>query len=422
MLNSFISHLIPSSIFARLLSVLCLLSSAFCLLASGSAASDQIMQPSRVGHVFPDGLVGKQDSLLLAAPDGRILASVNPHAPRIPASTLKILTSLLALRHLGPDYRFTTSFFLDNRKNLLVRGAGDPLLTSEIIDDMARGLAEKIDSFGDLVCDDTFFEKPLLIPGVAPSSLQPYDAPNGALSVNFNSVGFKRKGKTILSAEPRTPLLPAVVDRIKASGLSSGRIPLSPEDGETTRYAGHMIRDFLRKIGIRTTGAVRPGKVAGDARAVLRHVSPYTLEPILSRLLEHSSNFMANQLLLTAGAEVYGPPATLEKGVRLAETYLRSEMDTTGLCVVEGSGISRDNRISATQLNRLLEIFEPHHRLMRKGVAEYYKTGTLTGIQTRAGYLESGSGELYRYVVMLNSGEKSMDRIMKALRVLVSPP
>ena len=64
---------------------------------------------------------------------------------------------------------------------------------------------------------------------------------------------------------------------------------------------------------------------------------------------------------------------------------------------------------------RVLDEFEPHHRLMRKKGREFYKTGTLYGVNTRAGYIADGNGGLYRYVVMINTPGKSTKPIMRKL-------
>jgi len=85
------------------------------------------------------------------------------------------------------------------------------------------------------------------------------------------------------------------------------------------------------------------------------------------------------------------------------------------MTIVEGSGISRKNRVSADQMLRILDRFESHHTLLRRQGREYYKTGTLYGISTRAGYIESGSGGFYRYVVMMNSRGKSTRPVMRKL-------
>ena len=139
-------------------------------------------------------LIGPQDSLIVSNSKGRTIISKNKNKKLVPASILKLLTSLVAFHYLGPDYRYATEFYLDRRSNLKIKGFGDPLLISEIINDIAARLSELIgDStvIKDLVIDDSHFNQPLTIPGISSSS-QPYDAPNGALCVNFNTVYFKR--------------------------------------------------------------------------------------------------------------------------------------------------------------------------------------------------------------------------------------
>jgi D-alanyl-D-alanine carboxypeptidase/D-alanyl-D-alanine-endopeptidase (penicillin-binding protein 4) len=68
---------------------------------------------------------------------------------------------------------------------------------------------------------------------------------------------------------------------------------------------------------------------------------------------------------------------------------------------------------------RVLDKFKPHHRLMRRKGREFYKTGTLHGVSTRAGYIVSENGGMYRYAVMFNTPGKSAKPIMrKLLRIL----
>ncbi len=110
-------------------------------------------------------LIGPKDALLVTAPDGSVILAANETAKRIPASTLKLLTSLVALHYLGPDYRFPTDFFMDKNQNLMIRGYGDPLLISEIIDDISQKLARTLSRINDIVLDETYFSQPLLIPG-----------------------------------------------------------------------------------------------------------------------------------------------------------------------------------------------------------------------------------------------------------------
>jgi len=136
---------------------------------------------------------------------------------------------------------------------------------------------------------------------------------------------------------------------------------------------------------------------------------------VISKLLEHSNNFIANQLLIAAGAKAYGPPGTLSKGVQAVSVFANDVLKLQDIHIVEGSGISRENRISAQDLLAVLEAFVPYYRLMPGEGKAFYKSGTLSGINTRAGYFENKDGKTYRFVVLLNTPGKSADRIMNIL-------
>ncbi|PQP32719.1 D-alanyl-D-alanine carboxypeptidase, partial [Desulfobacteraceae bacterium SEEP-SAG10] len=83
----------------------------------------------------------------------------------------------------------------------------------EIVNCLIPRLDTQLKNINDLVLDGSYFKDPVLIPGVA-STYEPYDAPNGALCVNFNTVNFRRdKNGAYVSAETQTPLLPFVLSR-----------------------------------------------------------------------------------------------------------------------------------------------------------------------------------------------------------------
>lgn len=365
-------------------------------------------------------LITDQDAVVLASPNGDIIYSINADNQLIPASTLKLVTSLIAIHYLGKNYRFPTDFFIDKKSNLIIKGYGDPLLISEEIEKIAAALSQNTKTIHDIVLDDTFFDKPLTIPGTVKGSLQPYDAPNGALCVNFNTVNFKIKNQTIFSAEPQTPVVDIARRKIKQSGFNSGRILLTNNGNEITRYAGEIFDAFLQAAGVERQGKIRLGKLNyEEAELVYRHVSPCHLTEIIARLLEYSNNFMANQLLLAAGAQAYGPPGSMEKGVRAAREYITAQFDANAISFVEGSGISRKNGITARAFLEILSEFRPYHDLMTHDGDEYYKTGTLSGIATRAGYLVSETKALYPFVVLVNTPGKSTGSIVKELKKMI---
>ena len=136
----------------------------------------------------------------------------------IPASTIKIVTSLAALELLGPDYRFETYFYIDRSRNLYIRGSGDPFLTSENILKISKQLMKSAGrEFKSLYLDDSSFNLQAQVAEKA-NTLNPYDAPNGALAVNFNSLPIEvTDSGTILPGEAQTPFLPIMK---KAAGLN----------------------------------------------------------------------------------------------------------------------------------------------------------------------------------------------------------
>ena len=369
-----------------------------------------------------DSLIESRDAAVLADASGTVVYGRHANRKLIPASILKLFTSLVALNSLGQDYKFKTDFYTDTDNNLKIKGFGDPLLTSEFLDGIAETLAVKFDEVKDIVTDDSYFLNPVIIPGTSAGSTQPYDAPNGALSVNFNTVNFttSRTGKFV-SAEPQTPLLPFILPRITASSLDKGRIMLGSH--ETALYAGHMIQWFIMDKGVACTGNIRTGQIdAPRDRLILRYTSQTSMEELIRQLLLYSNNFMANQMLLTTGAERYGPPGTMGKGVKAAREYAEKvlHIKKQELDMIEGSGISRQNRISAGTFLNILKAFEPYRHLMRNDGRVFYKTGNLTGISTRAGYIEEHDGSLYRYVIMMNTPGRSSKPVMDKLEQLIS--
>lgn len=364
-------------------------------------------------HVYK--LIGTNDALLVTDEKGNSILSKNANKPLIPASTLKIITALTAIKYLGEDFRFVTEFYVDRNHNLKMKGYGDPLLVSEILSDIATQISLKgKPTFNHIIVDHSYFETPIIVPGVE-SSYEPYDASNGALCVNFNTVNFiKNKDQTISSAEPQTPMIPYAIDKIKKSGINQGRITFSQKNDENALYAGHLFRFFLEKQGCEISGKVLIGKVGTDDILLYRYVSKFSLKDVIAKLMEFSNNFIANQVLLATGAQVFGSPGNLAKGVKAATLYVSTDLKIFPE-LVEGSGISRNNKISPESMEKALRAFEPYRYLMRSDGKQWYKTGTLTGISTRAGYIEGKDGHVYRFVVMMNTSGKSAESVVSTL-------
>jgi len=346
--------------------------------------------------------------ILLTDDLGQPLFSQNPDTPMVPASILKILTSLAALEQWGEEYRFTTPAAWDTETlTLHIRGMGDPLFVSEAIQGFCRQLVEKIgmQQLDTIAIDQGYFAPNLTIPGTG-RTLNPYDATTGALCANFNTLNFTRDSSTgqIRSAEPQTPLLEQFLPAIRRTGLSQGRILL--DESVQPIYPGLLMAYFFRELGVTVTGTVETGPfpvlTSGGNPPLKRFVlaSPWPLEAVVKKLLQYSNNFIANQVMLALGAHVKGPPATLDKGIQVLTQTAAGLPGWDTAVIAEGSGISRENRVTPFQMGTLLMAFMPYHTLMPFTGTQYYKTGTLTGIRTRAGYFIGTDGRLYPFVIM----------------------
>src|SRR6266850_7539626 len=116
----------------------------------------------KVAALAPSGLVLVMDA------EGNELVAQNADEPFVPASVTKIVTAWLAMEILGGDYRFQTSFYLDDKRVLYVRGGGDPFLISE---ELARLATELVAAVGEkpitgTVLDASYYPSKLRIPGI----------------------------------------------------------------------------------------------------------------------------------------------------------------------------------------------------------------------------------------------------------------
>jgi D-alanyl-D-alanine carboxypeptidase/D-alanyl-D-alanine-endopeptidase (penicillin-binding protein 4) len=237
------------------------------------------------------------------------------------------------------------------------------------------------------------------------------------LCANFNTVFFDRdKQGRIVPAEEQTPLIPYAREKIRSLGLKKGRYTFTHDQDEAAHYAGEILLHFLKQEGVNSLGKIRIGTVRPEDNLIFRYRSRFTLETALKKMLEFSNNFMANQIFIAMGAHVYGPPGTLNKGVRAIYDYTEKELELKDIKVVEGSGISRKNRVSALDMLAILKRFKLYRHLLKRKDNVFYKTGSLKGIRTMAGYLEKNGRGPYSFVIFLNRPGQDADKLMESIR------
>ena len=391
---------------SQLLAVICAL-----LLLTSQALADA---KDKIAALAPSGLV------LVLDEEGNELVAQNADKPFGPASVTKIVTAWLAKEVLDADHRFETKFFLDDKRVLYVRGGGDPFLVSEELALIAPKLIEMAgkEPISGIVLDAGYYPEKLSIPGIEKDN-EAYNAPNSALAANFNTISAVRRGKSVRSAEKQTPITPLAIEQFKARGpAGKGRISLPQDDLSVgVRYAGELLAAFIDQAGGKLEGKVTTGKVPDGLKPLYVHRQSRDLDEILTLMLLGSNNYIANQIFLEIGAQRLGGPVSLEKSLQVAREVL-AKHDLTGEIVLEeGSGISRGNKFTARGLARLLDQFAPHAELLRKTKAgSRYKTGTIPGVKTLAGYAVTSNNGLVRFVIAL--GGKSGKTRFRVLRTI----
>ncbi|MCK6553446.1 D-alanyl-D-alanine carboxypeptidase [Candidatus Binatia bacterium] len=361
--------------------------------------------------------LGPSEIVYVVDSGGRVVVDHNGDRSFIPASTIKVFTTLLAARRLGMDHRFTTEFFLEG-DTMVVRGRGDPFLVSEELDAVAAALRARLGarSLAGIAVDDSFFAPAIVIPGVG-GSANPYDAPNSATAVNFNTIVLDRRGGAIRSTEPQTPLTPLALTLAGERKIDGTlRFNLGHRNGDAARYAAEVIAAKLRAAGV-TVGKATGQRAAPSAAPFYVHHNSRTLAAVCRALLEHSNNFVANQVFLAVGAKAEGAPASLEKSAVAARELLAAHPELDGIEVVEGSGLSYDNRATAPAMAALLDLFAPYRDLLKEVDGVRHKTGTLQAARSVVGYLDTARHGTVRFVVSLDGrGSDRRARIVETLR------
>jgi D-alanyl-D-alanine carboxypeptidase/D-alanyl-D-alanine-endopeptidase (penicillin-binding protein 4) len=402
----------PKMMFKRFFTLLLLIFLVASLILSQSWYASAIDDPV-VSRIESGGYAVKKN--------GEIIAAHNQHEKFVPASIIKIATSLAALQVLGPQHRFETRFYLDADANLYIRGFGDPYLVSEEISHIMQEL-KKIgcDRINNIYLDDTEFDIGGSTDGAGLSD-NPYDAQNSGLAVNFNTINIRKDASgRVFSAEEQTPALPIMVELAGKKEAGVHRINIShdrPYSSEViSRYVGELFRAFQHEQKIPGNGIIKRKKTPDDLPVFYGHRSRNTLEEMIAPLMLYSNNFIANQLFLAVGAERFGYPATWEKSRRAVAGIMQNSfnINVDDIRIIEGSGLSRNNLVSPGVMIRLLDFFKPYGGTLPEEDGKLMKSGTLKGIYSYAGYFRHGEN-LDSFVLILNQRKNSRDELLMKL-------
>ncbi|HRE18038.1 MAG TPA: D-alanyl-D-alanine carboxypeptidase/D-alanyl-D-alanine-endopeptidase [Rhodocyclaceae bacterium] len=395
------------------------------------------------------------------------LISHNARVAMNPASVMKLLTTYAALDLLGPAYTWRTDALADNAPvngrlngNLYLKGSGDPKLALEHFWALLRQLRVRGVQHigGDVVLDRSAFNVPAIDPGAFDDKpMRPYNVGPDALLINFRSLRF-----TLRADNGRVQLLlETPADELRIDNqlkLTSGdctndwknfiNIRLRPDNGSSRlEFTGTfsaacvektlnlaplpadaqvsgLFRALWKELGGTLAGQVRVGTTPATARLLARQESP-ALADIVRDINKWSNNVMTRQVYLTLGNS--DGPATAERARQRIDAWLAGRgLKFDELVIENGAGLSRNERISADSLNRLLlDVWKSPvmpellsslpivgiDGTMRKRLKDsditgraHIKTGTLNdeGVKTAAGIAQDATGKAHAVTILIN--------------------
>jgi len=408
-------------------------------------------------------------SVLVVDADGKSAPRLSHRAgvPVNPASIAKLATTFAGLELLGPAFTWSTPVYIEGtvregtlHGNLYIKGQGDPKLVAErlwLLLRRVQGLGIRAIA-GDIVLDRGAFETVAPDPGAFDGEpLRPYNAAPDALLLNFKALVITftpQGGQAMVHMEP--PMaglqLPASV-RLSAGECGDWRGGLKADFSDPARvrfagsypaacaektwpvayvdpssYSARAVAGSWQQIGGSLAGQVREGRVPAGLAPAFELQSP-ALAEVIRDMNKFSNNVMAQQLFLTLSLQQKGV-GTLEGSREAMRQWWRERIGPDLPTFVNGSGLSRDERITAQQLGRLLQVawaspLMPElvaslpvagidgtlRRARGRGAGlAHLKTGSLRDAVGVAGYVHAASGRRYVLVAIANHPQANAAR------------
>jgi D-alanyl-D-alanine carboxypeptidase/D-alanyl-D-alanine-endopeptidase (penicillin-binding protein 4) len=342
---------------------------------------------------------------------GQTVFTRNADTPLAPASNEKLTVTFTALHELGPAYRFRTEVLGHGRQvgaawhgDVYLKGFGDPTLTllglARLVAQLRHAGIARID--GRVLGDESWFDTERTAPG----------------------------WKAVFFINECPPLSALAVDR----DSYEHHIALQP-----ALAAAGQFRRLLRTHGIHA-GPAGVGLAPNGAYG-LAQIESEPLPDVLEAMDRDSDNFIAEELLKTIGAEAGDGGTTAAGAAVVREDLALAGIPLAGVRIVDGSGLSLNDRLTARALAMLLAFAwnDPDlHQPLWASLPVAGISGTLedrmqrapargevrakTGTTSRASALSGYVGDRYVFAVLQNGrpistwwARKAQDRFASAL-------
>lgn len=387
------------------------------------------------------------------------ILSHNSGALRNPASLMKLVTTSAAMDLLGPSYTWSTQVYLDGpieegvlKGNLFIKGRGDPRFGVErlwLLMRRIRGLGI-VSIQGDIVLDHKAFELNVQDPGEFDGEpLRPYNASPDAFLVNFKSllINFVPDlyAKVVrihaepplqgVNIQPTAPLLNVECSDYRSALRANFQDPnqISFKGGypqncgerlwpiayaDPANFLDKSVSAMWTQAGGSVRGRVHSGEAPHNQKPILSVESP-ELSEVIRDINKFSNNVMAQQLFLTLGLEL-SSSGTEQSAQGVLNKWWIDKLGSPLPRFVNGSGLSRDTKMSVDDLAKLLVWVseQPTYpemvaslpligvdgtlKLSKAKTSGHLKTGSLKDVLGIAGYLQNKKKEQFIVVAIIN--------------------
>lgn len=342
--------------------------------------------------------------------DGSTLASHNETIPLVPASIMKSVTTAALLESTGPDWRYHTRIYIDGpndlgylRGNIIIEGACDPTVNS-IKEPESADIVEEI-------CEALNYQ---LINRI-----------EGSIIIDENNFNGESRPESW-----------AHEDHYKSYGTGSHAFNYSDNArGErAVNNPSEIFISLLKKKFIEKGIDLEDKPIPEGRRIQIHDHLSAPIDEIMRSCMMRSDNLFAESMLRTYGKLEGGDGSTNEAATREMNLWKERNLPLDGVKIIDGSGLSRQNRVTADFMSELLKRMSsnPHYASFfplagQEGTLKKFlagttldsyvamKTGSMRGIQCYAGYkLDDDYTPTHVIVIIMNDINKSRERAKRA--------
>lgn len=387
-------------------------------------------------------------------PTGKKSFELNANVPMTPASIQKIVTLLPSINTLGENYEFKTQLYKNNNNDLYIKLGADPYFTKRNLNDMIKSLRNyKIYSVKAFYIDDSILDSNEWGEGWQwDDDLNPltpkfgsYNMDNNLFTVNVSPTTQGAPADISTDVFYPTAFINNVItgdknevklarknyispDVINADGTISHDLALQIPVNYPRRYFILRLEETLRKEKVSYYGNFDRLKLPKNIYMISEVKHP--LSSAEDDILKKSNNMIAETVFKIAGGQYAKETGSTDAAIEMFNNYYKAlGINTDNIKIVDGSGISKNNLLTADFMTDVLLKAAQNSKIdLKKHMASpgegtltdrmlYFKdnlkakTGTLTNVSSIAGYLTAKSGENYVFCIMINDPKsKSADK------------